>query len=101
MVLSVIHFLEAIAGSKLGTFILDFVMMMLWMLLFFLALLAFNDGEMRTGLVASMSLGTLFYYLTLHKMTVRFSNSVARKISNGTSHIEKSFKKLLHSYIKK
>lgn len=96
------EFLNALFGIK---FVLDFLLMCVFGVVFFIFLLAYNNGEIRWYYFAVNFVAFLTYYYTLHKLFGKRLCAVAKKINNSVKNSakklkfgKKSCKKLLHSH---
>ncbi len=82
------RFFRLLFNNKAVTFILDFIYFIIISVLFFIALLGYNNGMVRSYYVVLAVLGFLFYIFTVFRITEK----PVRRIS---SIIRKTFKKIL------
>ncbi len=82
------RFFRLLFNNKAVTFILDFIYFIFISVLFFIALLGYNNGMVRSYYVVLAVLGFLLYIFTAFRLTEK----AERRIS---SIIRKTFKKIL------
>jgi len=82
------RFFRLLFNNKTVTFILDFTYFIIISVLFFIALLGYNNGMVRSYYVVLAVLGFLLYIFTVFRLTEK----AERRIS---SIIRKTFKKIL------
>jgi hypothetical protein len=78
-------------------------MMIIWGLMFFTCLIAFNNGEIRGIYFVDCCIGFVLYNFTVHKPFYKYFYKIARRnnkfVKNHFKKLrfnEKSFKNLLH-----
>lgn len=101
VVLGVDSFFEKVFQSKPATFVFDLAMMLEWSIIYYSALIAYNNGEIRGYTVVFSIAGIASYYYAVHKYLHKVSDKLADFMHSRVSTCEKTFKKLLHLYIKK
>lgn len=99
----VLCFVEGIVSSKLLTFLLDFILLVMWGFTFFAMLIAYNNGSIRMNLMVSCSIGFFIYYKTIHALLLPFSNKCAVLANKAKRYIYSklfSIKKMLQKRTK-
>lgn len=87
------RFFRLLFKNKIVWFVIDFIYMIIISLLFFINLLAFNNGMVRYYFIILPFLGFLLYIATIFRLTLKIEKPVSLII-------RKSFKKVLQ-FIKK
>lgn len=90
-------------NNKIFVFVCDVVMFVLWALIFFCAMLAYNDGNFRTVFLIITSSSLAVYFALIHKPISKLMNTLSKKIKSIFTNVskqlkkgEKSSKKVLH-----
>jgi hypothetical protein len=94
------NFFNIVFSSK---FLFDFLMMIIWGLIFFSFLIGYNNGEIRWIFFADCCIGYILYTVTFRKIiskpSVKLATKINKKVNLSFKKLKiskKSFKKLLH-----
>lgn len=93
----------AMFSNKIVKAVFDFLMMLLWAVLYFCVMLGYNDGEYRYYHSVVTLLAFILYMITVHKVMGRVFHGIGGKINTSVKRIskklklsKKSLKNLLH-----
>lgn len=100
--IKIVDFVEHIFSSKILSFMLDFITMILWALASFCAVIVINEGNIRTIYFIMEILGIMLYFATIHRLIGPLFSTLSDKLCRRhIRHKErlknrtKSFKKVL------
>lgn len=82
---------------KAVTFVLDFIMMLLFSLSFFCLLIGYNSGQIRVGFLVLCLTGLCGYFLTFHRILKYMFDKIVKtlhKFFNNLSNSLKNIKKI-------
>ncbi len=91
----VFRFLRFVFASVKLQFVIDFLYFVVISVIYFIFLLAYNNGEVRVYYFTLSFLGFLFYLATLFRITEHGEKIVAIHLRNFARKVVKSFKKVL------
>ncbi len=90
-----VRFLGLSFSAKAAVFFFDFLFFVEYSVLFFILLLGFNNGIMRTMYAAAYFGGFIAYLLLISRKTIALRKKAAHGLNNFIKKQKQSFKKVL------
>lgn len=95
------RFFRLLFKNKIVCFILDFIYMIIISLMFFINLLGFNNGMVRSYFIALSFLGFLFYIFTVFRFTEKFEKPVSLIMRKSLKKVLQFNKKVYYNLFAK